>query len=440
MSDPGTTYNANPATPALQRRSMRLAIIAQCFGCLGMLAFSNNLVLLYLAAQHLPRERIVFYLALPMVSDTFFRIPAAYLSDRFGKKLFGVVGLTMTVLGFVAIIASGWFGAPWAETLIVAGILVTCGGNAVFGSSWFALLSPIVPESTRGRFFGRLRFSWQTVGIGFATLCAFALGHQSPLGAYQALLAVAAFGLFMRIIFYMRLPELESAEPSETRLRKALGQTIGAKGYMSFCSYVFLLSLFTVSCPTLFGLIEKQVVLLGDAQVAWMGNLMMMGAVAGFVAGGKAVDRLGTRPVFLVCHFGYGAVLLLFLLRGLAPVSPIQAVSALRFLFGFVAAASSIAISTELLALIPPQNKSLSTSVCMTLSRAGGALSGLLSAWVLKLGLLQESWTFWGLNLSSYDSLLLACGAMVLILTVTLGLVPSVIARHEWVPESDRRG
>jgi MFS family permease len=439
MSKQETEYPDPPkATPA-QRKSMRLAIVAQCLGCLGSLAFANNLIFLYLSAHDISRERIVLYLALPMLSDVFVRIPAAYLSDRFGKKRFGLLGLVMTVAGFLGIIGAGWCPPSLGEALLVAGILVMCSGNAIFSASWFALLSPIVPQTLRGRFFGKLRFSWQTVGIAFGTLCALALHEQSSIGTFQALLAVGAVGLAVRAFVYTRIPELERHEPRGKPLAAAIGTVIRAEGYMSFCSYAFLLSLFTASCPILFGLIEKQIALLGDGQVAWMGNLMMIGAVFGFLAGGKAVDRFGTKPVFLACHFGYGAVLLLFLARGAAPWSILYTLGSLRFLFGLVGAASSIAISTELLALIPPEDKSLSTSVCMTLARAGGALSGVLSAWVLKLGILQESWVLGGLNLSSYDTLLLACGVMVLILTVTLGLVPSVIRKSEWMPGGDRR-
>lgn len=426
--------NRVPDTTPAQRRGMRLAILAQCFGCLGMLAFNNNLVLLFLSASGFRRAWVVGLLALPMVADTLARIPAAYASDRFGKKRVGLIGMCVGVAGFSSLILSGWAEQPYARMLVVMGVIAAGAGSSIMSSSWFALLSPIVPEHLRGRFFGRLRFAWQSVGIVFAGVCAWVLSEDASVAKYQVILLAVAAALVVRIVVYLRIPELEPPTGGTPPFKAALAQTLRGPNYMSFCAYVFLLTLFTGSCPTFFGMVEKQVLELGDGQVAWMGNLMMIGSVTGFALGGRAVDRLGTKPVFMSCHFAYSAVLLLFLCRGAVPGPVVYVVGALRFCFGLVAAASSIAISTELLALIPAENKSLAASVCSGLQRAGAAMAGVLAAWFLELGILSESWRLWGMPLSSYDALLLGCGIMVALLVVTLGLVPSVIGKPRWLP------
>ena len=69
----------------------------------------------------------------------------------------------------------------------------------------------------------------------------------------------------------------------------------------------------------------------------------------------------------------------------------------------------------------------MSASLNLTFLRGGQAVSGLIIAWALKLGILSESWSLFGATLGAYDSILLACGVMVLLLVVTLGLVPSVV-------------
>lgn len=155
-------------------------------------------------------------------------------------------------------------------------------------------------------------------------------------------------------------------------------------------------------------------------------------------------QRAGMRHAIFAQCFGCLALLayrngimlvFLFLARECLPVGVLFTVGLSHLLFGLVYAVSSVAISTEMLALIPPDHKSLSTSLCMVLMRGGGALSGLLAAYALKLGLLRESWTLWGRTMSSYDALLLACGVMVVLLVVTLGLVPSVLNKSQWVPQ-----
>ena len=150
------------------------------------------------------------------------------------------------------------------------------------------------------------------------------------------------------------------------------------------------------------------------------------------------VDKLGTKYVFMFCHLGFGAILILFLLRSLFPGEIIVSVGILTLLFGLVQAASGIAMTSETLVLIPQENKSLATGLWFTLYSGGAGLSGFLSSKVLELSLINPEWSLFGLQMSSYDGLLLMFGTMVLLMTVTLGLIPSVIkkAPAAWIPQS----
>ena len=84
------------------------------------------------------------------------------------------------------------------------------------------------------------------------------------------------------------------------------GASFALKDTPSFVAYIFLLALFTGCCPLIFNLIEKHVLGWGDDRVVTMGMLMMIGSVVGFFMGGRAVDKYGTKPVFMVMHFSYG--------------------------------------------------------------------------------------------------------------------------------------
>lgn len=409
---------------------MRAVTLAQCLGIFGELLFLNGVMLLYATALGLSSERVIAYLSLPWLIYSMLSVPAAFLSDRHGKKRIGNCGQVLIIGGMGAIALAGWPRSPWNEVLLVGGIIAFGAGNALFYSSWFALLSPIVPEEIRGRFFGSFRFAWQTVGILLTGLCTLFLSRQSPVGIFQAVLGATAVGIVARMIVYQRrIPEVEPVTVDAQGFKSTVLHALRAEGYMSFCAYVFLLTFFTAAAPTVFALIEKKVLQFGDNQVVWLGNLGMVGALIGYLVGGRYVDRYGTKGVFLVCHFAYGATLLLFLCRNLLPWPIFAYLGAINLLFGLVSATSGIAISTEMLALIPEANKSLSTSICVTLQFAGNALSGVLSAWVLDLGILQESWKWFGATLSRYDAIVLAFAIMVILLVVTLGLVPSVLRK-----------
>ena len=412
---------------------MRDAILQASFSSLAYLAFTNGLILLYLSAQRLSSERIVLYLAVPAIGNALLLMPCAYLCDRYGKRRMGLIGIVCETIGFSALASSSSFAAPLNERMAALGITLHTVGATLYVAGWFALLSPIVPEKMRGKFFGRLRITWQIVAVVFVAVCGLLISTESELRSFQWMMVAMIVGLVIRIPFYARLPELERSGFSEHFFTTVVN-ALRRDGFTPFCAYIFLLALFTVGCPVLFGLIEKRVLGFGDNVIIWLGTLSMVGAILGFFAGGKLVDRWGTKPVFLICHVAYCALLFAFLARSVIPGATVYVVSLVNLGYGVVWASSSIAISTEMLGLIPPKNKSLTTSMFMVMWRAGGALSGVVTAWVLSVGALNESWSLWGQTLSRYDTILLAFAVMILLLVVTLGLVPSVLRKAEWVP------
>ena len=165
-----------------------------------------------------------------------------------------------------------------------------------------------------------------------------------------------------------------------------------------------------------------------------MGHLIMVGSLLGFAAGGKATDRWGTKPVFLICHFGYAVALSLLLTRVWLPVPVLYLAAAANLLYGVFWAGSLIAITTELLALVPRENQAVGTSLALVLFHLGGAAAGMLGSVALSLGLFAPQWEVAGTRLGPYDTLLLLWAVMVVLLVVTLGLVPSVLRKAEWMP------
>lgn len=99
--------------------------------------------------------------------------------------------------------------------------------------------------------------------------------------------------------------------------------------------------------------------------------------------------------------------------------------------------AVGIANTSELLALIPPEDKALSTGFNLTLAAAGGSLSGFFSGQILKVNALPEQWTVAGHVLSAYDLLLAGFAVMALLMASALGLVPTIRQlRSQWLPQN----
>ena len=410
--------------------------ITASLGGLSFLAFSNGLLLAYFSRLEISSSEILLLLALPSILQFMLVLVFSYLSDRVGKKLIGATGLFCSASAFYLFWQAGFSEGFWRHSFSVAGVVFFGIGTAMSFSNWFALLHPLIPQQIRGRFFGRLRLTWQGFGFLFSLLVFYLLEQNPGLEVYHWVLGFLVLFLMVRIPIFWSIPEVEKSSPSKESFFQALVKVLRIPGYLPFCAYCFIIMLFTGACPMIFSLLEKDVLGFSDDRIVLIGNLMALGGMLGFVLGGRMVDRFGTKYVFLCCHFGFSAVLLLVLTRGILMISPLFLMALLTGAFGMIQAASGIAMTSETLSLITSENKSLSTGLWMTLYTGGTGLSGTLFSQLLKLGVFSNEWSWMGNPMSVYDGLLLICGGMILLLTVTLGLIPSMIRRKaEWIPQ-----
>ncbi len=417
------------------RKFMRVVILAQCTGMMGSLIFKNGFLLSYLSRLGISSSDIIFYLSLPQFITFLLTLFLAHTSDRLGKKRLGIFGLSATVAGHCLLSAAPFAGDGMKSLLVGGGVVMFGIGIAGFACGWFALLAPLVPAEVRGRFFGTLRLSWQVVGIFFTMAVTAVLKYSNSLSTYLSIMAVIIFLGLIRIYYYMKIPELDRPDPEGIGFKAAFLNVLSIPNYLPFCSYTFLLTLFTGACPWIFGLLEKDVLGFTSSRIVLMGNLIFVGALLGYHFGGKVVDRWGARAVFIFCHFSFGISLFLFACRDILPFPTLITVGILSTCFGMVQAASGIAITTEMMTLIPETGKSLSTSLNFTLQAAGTTFSGMIAAKIMEYGILSPEWVFMGLSMSAYDTLLLGCALMVTLLVVTLGLIPSVTPKKSvWIP------
>lgn len=416
-----------------RRRAMRQAILCQCFGVLGQMLFTSNVVLLYLLAMGIGEAQTLMYLALPNIMLAVLIVPIAHFSDRVGIKRIGYTGIFVIIVGILVLAAAGIFTIPAARAIVsAAGIIVFGAGMAVFASIWYPLLQPIIPESVLGRFFGLLRVSWQLVALGASALIAFLLSLWHELSVFQVIIVVTAGLTLFRTVFYHAIPELVTPSTERTSLLAAMTRLGGAREYVAFGSYIFLLTMFTAVCPSLFALIEKNALNFSQSTIVMLANAGMTGAIIGFWLGGIAVDRYGTKHVFLICHFSYGLILALFVVRGIFPAPALVVLlGMLHFLFGMIMSASSIAITSESMALSPVRHHTLALALLVSVLGASTFFSGFLSSGALKAGFLMKHWLWLGTTLCDVDAVIAGCAVMVVILVVTLGLVPSIFRKTD---------
>jgi MFS family permease len=412
-----------------QRRAQRLAITLQCVGCLPALAYGNGFMLSLLERLGLAGEQSLRLLGMPSLVGAIATVPLAFLADRIGVRIVGTAGMALCLSGSLLLLLAAWMAWPG---LAGWGIALDALGAAAFGACWFALIDPIVTPAGRGRFFGRLRMSWQTVGIIGGFSIAAALHGAATLFPFVLILAAFPVIHLLRIGAFHRIPD--RTVRSGSSLASAVGHAAGSPGYLAFGSYLFLLRLAVGAIPWIFGLLQQQVHHMPPSDVVLLANLVAVGSLAGFWLGGRMVDRHGPKPVFLIAHGGYALVAAWVLLRSGIPLPAFAIFAVAALAWGAIDACSGIAVTTEVLNLAPERNKALAISLLNTLGSAGVALSAWAGALAVGAGLFRDGWTLFGLAMSAFDGLLIIGCFLVLTFVVTLGLVPSVLRRHQDLP------
>lgn len=427
-------------TDQQRKRVFNTIIATQCLGMLSTAFFQNGFFLNYFTKLGISSASIAFLIGtLPPLVGGLLILPFAFVADRKGKMKLAMVGQVLIVAGLLATLAAGWVKPPFALPTVVVSIAVFSVGGSLQASGWFALLNPIIPREIRGRFFGRLRVSFQTVTIIFSTLITKALGLSNAMWVFQSIIAVVFVAHILRFFTYSRIPELEK-EHHETdgrlSFKDSLAYVFRIKGYLQFVGYIFLVTLFTAGTPVVFALMQKDVFGFAPAQITLMGTLFLVGSVAGNFLGGRLVDRLGTRLVFLTTHTCLAAIIVLMLARHWMPWPLVVHVGICSLLFSLAGATTGIAITSEMLALIPSANRSLSTAVGQVLFNLGMSLSCAFVSFSISWKPHAHGWQLLGRGFTQYDSILLAYASLTILLLATVGLVPKIVKKAQLMPGS----
>ena len=404
--------------------AQRRIIMANCAGMVPMLAYSNGFMLALLGEVGISREDALQALAIPSVIGALTSIPLAYVGDRIGTRRMGSIGCGLMIAGICLMIFAAWGRMP---NLMRVAIAVDSLGTAALSSVWFTVLVSVVSNEQRGRFLGRMRMSWQLVGVVVGLVLAGLMQATHELEIFLAVLVIFVVCQLTRMTFFRMLPQPLALDGGHNGFLKALTSILPTPMYLPFGAYSFLLRLAVGSLPWVFLLLEKDVHGMSSGEFMLLANLLAVGSLAGFWIGGRLVDRHGTRPVFLVAHAGFAGIALFVLLRGAIPL-PIFAVFAIATMcWGMIDACAGIAQNTETFALAPSQHRSLAITILITSSTAGTALSAWAGAAAIRAGLFHDGWTLAGMPMSAFDGLLVIACFLVITFVVTLGLVPAII-------------
>jgi MFS family permease len=327
--------------------------------------------------------------ALPFFAQ-FIQFPAAWLTSTFGHRrvALGVVLLSRQVMWPLVVLPWLPLSLEGQQRMLVGVALVSAVLAVVGNNAWVAWMGELVPESIRGRFFGR-RTALCTLGSIVASLVtglvmdrlklAEGLNPALPLLAAVACVAGAVCTFFMARQHDPSPPQRERVKLDfgvallplrDERARRVLVYQVlwnAAVGLSApFFSFHMLKNL-------------KMSFLLMSVQLACVATMRMLSA-SGW---GRLIDRLGAQPVVLLCSLGISTLPLVWLFPTATFLWPLVADALLA---GVLWSGHNLAIFALPLAVAPRKGRpfylaAFSTAAGLAYALAsslGGGLASLL--------------------------------------------------------------
>jgi len=257
--------------------------------------------------------------ALPFAAQVL-QLPSAWLTQAFGPKAVAVAGIGAARLVWLPMIALPFVNVSAGTALhVCVGVVAIAAVFGVIGNNaWTAWMGDLVPGAIRGRFFSR-RMVYITVAGTLASLgAALALDGLSPkgwkgptLGALAAIACVAG-ALSAYLLYLQRGPHAAcTRERPDWRVLLSVTRAPHARAFLTYLLGWNGAVALSASFFSFHMLVNLQT---GFAIAALHGVAVAIVRIISAPLWGRAVDRLGARPVLILCSFGIAGVPAMWLL------------------------------------------------------------------------------------------------------------------------------
>jgi MFS family permease len=282
-------------------------------------------------ALHLGASPLVVGLlaALPVATNVL-NLPAAWLTHVVGRKRLAVAAIGASRLMYLPLVVFPFvsMGDAARLRLFIALVAVTTALAVIGNNAWIVWMSDLVPASVRGRFFGRRTMFLTLAGAVSSLGAGLVLDALSPRGwkseALAGLAAVACLAGLVSVWLLLRQqePELGTASAKHDGW-SALTTCLDDRATRSFLWYQLA---WNAAVASVGGFISFHMLVnlkMGFALVAGHGVAVALVRIAAAPLWGRAVDRLGARPVLVLCSFGVSVVPVIWMLPSPEQLWPI---------------------------------------------------------------------------------------------------------------------
>jgi MFS family permease len=309
------------------RHSLAWTSGAWLFGSVWMTSTAGAPLTLFAKSLGLNVREFGILAALPFLASLL-SVPASLLIEHTGqrKRIFFWGLYTQRLLWLpiallpVALVA--WLGAGGRHVAVWTFLVLTLtmhAGNAFGGPAWISWMADMVPNRVRGRYFANRRRLGTLSAIPAAVFVGWFVDHYAgPMAPPGEVLRVCGYVFVtaavvgvLDIACFHFVPEVYRAPRRGTHLLRAMSGPLRDRQFLWFAGFVGTLT-FAVSFMAQF----VTLYVIQEAGVSGLGTQLMM-MVAPLVAQllvlrlwGRAIDRMGRKPVLKLSTLGFAPVAL----------------------------------------------------------------------------------------------------------------------------------
>lgn len=301
------------------RRSMRYATIAAITGILGMSCIDGPMLTL-VAIKLGGGEMFIGAVNFLVWGCVVFSIFSISAMERFGKKKVLVVGHGLATIFILPLLLLPWASGAWSLKaslgLLFAATFFRSVLNALGGVGWFPILQDIVPKRVTGKFFAKLRISWQIAWLlSLFAIAAFLRGSNPQWWRFEIIFIAAILAYAIRVYAINQMEEkmVISKQNFSPGIFERFKVALTNRGIRIFLLYIlFYLSAHTMAQPFRIKLLKDFGY--SDGFILAATGIGSLGAIVSLRFWGRLADKFGNRSVFSLSHVGMIVTNLLWIL------------------------------------------------------------------------------------------------------------------------------
>ena len=409
------------------------AIGAACFGAISSTMISDSAIIILFASMLGASDMVsLVTTSLGQVALCLFLLPFSTFINKLGYKRMIIYPSIACFILMTIVAASPWFGGHISKIVFLSALGLFSVSLTMYIAAWFPLLSTVINPARRSHFFGKMRFSWQLVAVIYFLISGLIIGKNPPVWLLQLVVLISAFGMLGRVWQINKIPDIHTENTDNTlNLRQGINDALSNKPLCGFS--VYICSLYLAAFATLpLVYIYLRYLHVADNIVVIISSIALAGSIIGYLLAGRLVDFMGVKRLMLFVHFFFALINIVLFFISNAGRWNLILIAALLAIYGFCLACSSVAISSEMIAMVSTTNKTISMAFCGTFFAIGKGGSRLLTSLVLGSGMLATKWNIASMEINHYQTLFLFIGCAVAFVCFMLVLVPAIFPKSNY--------